>query len=232
MLRSTEHHLLCLGLLEYVRCCPWLCFFMWLRCQNSVVLVLLSECLLSVMLQEELLWSYHIWCDSTDAVYAEYFFPGFTSCQMTNFWRSCPRPKILLLCSHTCANALRTSHRFVLPVVPLQFALFINSGGIIPVQHVNENYFWFTASIPVRFADHTYVFWWGRGGEALHSSVAYWKRRGLAQACRDRHERYVEGQHWALTQSLPWGLWLCVLCSSVTCLYNCVWKLIDFFQLL
>ena len=36
-----------------------------------------------------------------------------TSCQMTNFWRFCPRLKILLLFSLICENALRILPRFV-----------------------------------------------------------------------------------------------------------------------
>ena len=36
-----------------------------------------------------------------------------TSCQMMNFWRFCPRLKILLLFSLICENALRILPRFV-----------------------------------------------------------------------------------------------------------------------
>lgn len=40
-------------------------------------------------------------------------FPDSTSCQMTNFWKFCLRPKILLLFSLICENALRILLRFV-----------------------------------------------------------------------------------------------------------------------
>lgn len=43
-----------------------------------------------------------------------FLFLGFTSCQMMSSWKFCPRPKILRLYNHTCANALRTLYRFVL----------------------------------------------------------------------------------------------------------------------
>ena len=40
-------------------------------------------------------------------------FPDSTSCQMMNFWRFCPRLKILLLFSLICENVLRILPRFV-----------------------------------------------------------------------------------------------------------------------
>ena len=40
-------------------------------------------------------------------------FPDSTSCQMMNFWRFCPRLKILLLFSLICENALRILPRLV-----------------------------------------------------------------------------------------------------------------------
>ena len=67
----------------------------------------------------------------------EYLFVGFTSCLMMNFWRFCLRPKILLLCSRTCANASRTSPKFVLT---LFFCPYVTE-GFTYVLHVNTTAF-------------------------------------------------------------------------------------------
>lgn len=67
----------------------------------------------------------------------EYLFVGFTSCLMMNFWRFCLRPKILLPCSRTCANALRTSRKFVLTLCLCSYI----TEGLTYVLHVNTTSF-------------------------------------------------------------------------------------------
>lgn len=53
-------------------------------------------------------------------------------------WRFCPRPKILLLYNHTCANALRTLHRFVLAVFSLQILCSYITENISWTPHATE----------------------------------------------------------------------------------------------
>lgn len=140
-------------------------------------------------------------------------------------WRFCPRPKILLLYNRTCANALRTLHRFVLAGF-FTVVLLIHYWKYNVYTTYDWDFCCFSASIPVRPTDHTYVLWRRGGGEAVLASVANWKCGGLAQGSWKIYESHIEGQHWPLTQSLPWGLWpwlllWCFLCVCSPVLLVC-----------
>ena len=60
-------------------------------------------------------------------------FPDSTSCQMMNFWRFCPRLKILLLFSLICENALRILPRFVVLRAWLLWLTMLSNPGHVQV---------------------------------------------------------------------------------------------------